>query len=41
MTLAFAFQASEDTHTRADQGPTVRLWNGILRKQYVPPQPAG
>jgi len=34
MTFAFFYNSKEDTHGRADAGPTMDLWNGIKRKQY-------
>lgn len=35
MSLTFFFNRNEDTNDRADEGPTVDLWNGIKRKHYL------
>lgn len=34
MSLTFFYNQNEDTDERADKGPTVNIWNGIMRKEY-------
>jgi len=35
MTMLFFYNKSEDSEDRADNGPTVDIWNGVKRKQYT------
>lgn len=39
MTMAFFYNRNEDTSGRADQTPTMQVWNGIRRKNYAHPAP--
>ncbi|MEK7249379.1 MAG: hypothetical protein AAB209_03045, partial [Bacteroidota bacterium] len=40
MTMAFLYNADEDKSDRADNLPTLQVWNGIRKKNYIhPPQP--